>query len=53
MQQWAAPQPRAHEVTAGHSVGGNAIEIHTPQQDQNTGSSSQTHIHCMLRDFVL
>ena len=53
MQQWAAPQPQAQEVTAGHSAGGNAIEIYTPQQDRNTGSSSQTHIHFMLHDFVL
>ena len=56
MQQRAAPQPQAQaqESTAGHIVGGSTNKIHAPQQDRNTGSSSQAHTHtiallCILR----
>ena len=50
MQQWAAPQPQAQaqESTAGHMAGGSTNEIHAPQQDRNTGSSSQSHTQFIL-----
>ena len=45
MQQRAAPQPRAQEVTAGHNAGGNTIEIYTPQQDRKKKVAAHKHTY--------
>ena len=53
-----SPQAQAQEPTASHMAGASTNKIYAPQQDRNTGSSSQERtIHitllCILRYWLL